>query len=113
VASHIEKAEELDILYTRTFDKGETFEPVVTIENANLNSRFESQLRPTPDNEIVYAVWNESDGTSTNAVAAVGTSIAAIVEVVSKSSDSGAFNLFYLMILGVLVVGIRALKPSK
>ena len=112
VATHIEQAEELDILYTRTFDKGETFEPVVTIENANLNSRFESQLRPTPDNEIVYAVWNESDGTSTNAVAAVGTSIAAIVEVVS-SSDSGAFNLFYLMILGVLVAGIRALKSSK
>jgi len=125
VASHIETAEELDILYTRTFDKGETFEPVVVIDNKNANSRYESQLRPTPDNETLYAVWNESDGTSTNAVAAVGTTIAEVVgdDVMSPydsvrltfnlGKSSGSMNLLYLMIAGVFVVAIRALKSSK
>ena len=64
VASHIEDPQDLDIFYTRSFNKGATFEPVVRVDNPNNMARFESQLRPTPDGLTVYAVWNEesSDG---------------------------------------------------
>ncbi len=64
VASHIEDPQDLDIFYTRSFDKGASFEPVVRVDNPNNMARFESQLRPTPDGLTVYAVWNEesSDG---------------------------------------------------
>ena len=52
--------EELEIYYTRTFDKGETYEPIVMVANSDpANRRFESQLRPTPDGQTVYAAWNE------------------------------------------------------
>ncbi|MDX1347886.1 MAG: choice-of-anchor O protein [Thiomicrorhabdus chilensis] len=98
VASHIEDAEDLDIFYTRSFDKGVTMEPVVRVDNPNGNSRFESQLRPTPSGETVYAVWNESDGTTTNAAFSVATSGDVTGEdpydglidgVTTKSSSSG------------------------
>lgn len=124
VASHIEEAEELDIIYTRTFDKGETFEPNVATDNATANSRFESQLRPTPDNQTLYAVWNESDGTVTDAVAAVGTTISETVdpELVEdaytnvleifglSSSGGGSLNLWYLLTLGIFVSASRLVK---
>lgn len=125
VASHIESPEELDIIYTRTFDKGETFEPLVVIDNPNANSRYESQLRPSPDNEILYAVWNETDGTSTNAVAAVGTTIAEVIadeeitptaydKVIAlfktSPSSGGAFNLWYLLALGIFPLAVRMIK---
>ena len=61
VASHIESAEELDIIYTRSFDKGLTFEPLVRIANEGGSGRYESQLRPTPDGKTLYAAWNEND----------------------------------------------------
>ncbi|MDG6773836.1 choice-of-anchor O protein [Thiomicrorhabdus sp. ZW0627] len=80
VATHIEDPVDLDIFYTRTFDKGATYEPVVRVANPDAKSRFESQLRPTPDGLTVYAVWNESDGTNTNAVASVATTTDAPVE---------------------------------
>jgi len=70
VASHIEDPEDLDIYYTRTFDKGTTFEPIVKVDNPNGVARFESQLRPTPDGQTLYAVWNEDNGTTVEAVSA-------------------------------------------
>lgn len=79
VASHIEDAEDLDIFYTRSFDKGETMEPVVRIENPNGAGRFESQLRPTPNGETVYAVWNESGEAGTESMASVATSVPASI----------------------------------
>ena len=59
VASHIEDPSDVDIFYTRSFDKGETFEPVVRVDNPDFAGRFESQLRPSPDGQTLYAVWNE------------------------------------------------------
>ncbi|MDG6777160.1 choice-of-anchor O protein [Thiomicrorhabdus sp. zzn3] len=78
VASHIEDAEDLDIYYTRSFDKGVTMEPVVRVDNPNGNARYESQLRPTPNGETVYAVWNETDGTNTEAAFSVATTTDAV-----------------------------------
>lgn len=121
---YIETPEDLDIIYTRTSDKGETFEPNVVIDNANANSRFESQLRPTPDNQTLYAVWNESDGTVTDAVAEVGTTISETVdpELVEdaytnvleifglSSSGAGSLSLWYLLTLGIFVSASRLVK---
>lgn len=73
VPSHIGGAQELDIFYTRTFDKGATFEPVVSVPNPAGNARFESQLRPTPGGDTVYMVWNEEG--SVNAMFSIGTTV--------------------------------------
>jgi len=69
VASHLEDPSDVDIFYTRSFDKGETMEPIVRIDNPDGSGRFESQLRPTPDGQTLYGVWNEekADG-SVNAM---------------------------------------------
>lgn len=102
VASHIEDPVDLDIFYTRTFDKGATYEPVVRVANPSGNSRYESQLRPTPDGLTLYAVWNESDGTTTNAMASVATTVDAPADAIdpydgllggSTSSSSGGCTL--------------------
>jgi len=68
--------EEEEIYYTRTFDKGDTFEPIVMVANSTpAHRRFESQLRPTPDGLTVYAAWNEIDATdAVDAVFSKGTS---------------------------------------
>jgi len=80
VASHIEEAEDLDIFYTRSFDKGVTYEPVVGVANPSGNARFESQLRLSPDGTKVYAAWNETDGVTTDAVYAEAVTVDAAVE---------------------------------
>ncbi|MEA1989656.1 MAG: choice-of-anchor O protein, partial [Pseudomonadota bacterium] len=69
VASHLEDPSDVDIFYTRSFDKGVTMEPIVRIDNPDASGRFESQLRPTPDAQTLYGVWNEekADG-SVNAM---------------------------------------------
>lgn len=71
VPSHIGGAQDLEIFYTRTFDKGATFEPVVAVPNPAGNARFESQLRPSPSGDTVYLAWNEEG--SVNAMFSVGT----------------------------------------
>ena len=72
VPEHLGGAEELDIYYTRTFDKGVTFEPVISVPNPDGVARFESQLRPTPDGQTVYMAWNENTATATNAMFSQG-----------------------------------------
>ncbi|WP_127471385.1 choice-of-anchor O protein [Thiomicrorhabdus aquaedulcis] len=98
VPTHIESPEDVDIMYTRSFDKGQTFEPVVSITNPEGVGRFESQLRPTPDGLTLYAAWNEStiDG-KTKAMIAVAETIDAPVPeplpAVATSSSSGGCSL--------------------
>jgi hypothetical protein len=58
---HLDAGEEFDIHYTRTNDKGETFEDITVVEGIGINNRYESQLRPTPAGNYVYSVWNEND----------------------------------------------------
>ncbi|WP_319558356.1 choice-of-anchor O protein [Thiomicrorhabdus sp.] len=90
VYSHIEDAEDLDIFYTRSFDKGNTMEPVVSVDNPNNRARYESQLRPTPDGQIVYAVWNETDGVTTEAAFAKAITTDAVVDDGSTSTSSSS-----------------------
>ncbi len=61
VYGHIGGSEEFDVYYTRTTDKGETFEEPVVVEGIGDNNRFESQLRPSPAGNIIWTVWNEAD----------------------------------------------------
>jgi len=68
VPEHLGGAEDLEIYYTRSFDKGANFEQVVSVPNPNSYARFESQLRPTPDAQTVHLVWNEDTGTATNSM---------------------------------------------
>jgi len=77
VPEHLGGAEDLEIYYTRTFDKGVTFEPVVTVANPTSDARFESQLRPSQDAETLYAAWNQESASGTNAMFSIGTTIAA------------------------------------
>ena len=57
--------EELDIVVTRTTDRGETYAPIVAIADGPAN-QYESQIRCTPDAETIHAVWQERiDGTTT------------------------------------------------
>ena len=64
VYGHIGESEENDIYYTRTTDKGVTFEEPSVVPNIGNNNRFESQLRPSPAGNIIWTVWNEKvDGT--------------------------------------------------
>lgn len=60
---HIGAGEEYDIHYTRTKDKGETFEDITVVPGfvEGIHNRFESQLRPTPAGNYVFSVWNEND----------------------------------------------------
>ncbi len=61
VYGHIGGSEEFDVYYTRTKDKGLTFEEPVVVEGVLANNRFESQLRPSPAGNIIWTVWNEAD----------------------------------------------------
>ena len=88
VPEHLGGAEELDIHYTRTFDKGATFEPVISVPNPNGYARFESQLRPTPDGTAVYMAWNESTDTATNAMFSEGLT-ETVPDTPTTSSSSG------------------------
>lgn len=64
VYSHVDRSVEGDISYTRTTDKGVTFEePTVLVPDIGINNRFESQLRPSPAGNILWSVWNEADNT--------------------------------------------------
>lgn len=58
---HIGGAIEGDIYYTRTNDKGETFNGISVVDGIETSNRFESQLRSTPAGNIVYTVWNEKN----------------------------------------------------
>jgi hypothetical protein len=72
VYQHIGGAKEGDIYYTRTRDKGETFEEPVVVPNIGDNdSRFESQLRPSPAGNTVWTVWNEGNDGGKHAVLSV------------------------------------------
>ncbi len=61
VYAHIGGSTEGDIYYSRTTDQGESFEEAVVVEGIDSNSRFESQLRPSPAGNIIWSVWNEAD----------------------------------------------------
>jgi hypothetical protein len=63
----VELAQPLDVLITRSFDQGATFEPVVPIA-ISTTAEFESQLRVTDDVGKVAAVWMDSDGDSTDVI---------------------------------------------
>lgn len=68
VYQHIGGSKEGDIYYTRTKNKGVSFDvPVVVPAIGADNSRFESQLRPSPAGNIIWTVWNESTPTGVNA----------------------------------------------
>ncbi len=60
VYGHIGGSEEFDVYYTRTKDKGLTFEAPVVVSGIGDNNRFESQLRPSPAGNIIWTVWNEA-----------------------------------------------------
>jgi hypothetical protein len=64
VYDHIGGARDLEIYFTRTTDKAASFEPVVIVPGRGENSRYESQLRPTPAGNVVYAVWGEQDSST-------------------------------------------------
>ncbi len=58
-------AVELDIIVTRTVDRGETYAPLVALADGPAN-QYESQIRCTPDAETIHAVWQERiDGVTT------------------------------------------------
>jgi hypothetical protein len=61
VYAHVGGSEEGDVYYTRTKDKGETFNGVAVVEGIGSSNRFESQLRSTPAGNIVFTVWNETN----------------------------------------------------
>ncbi|GAB6071108.1 hypothetical protein JCM30760_22050 [Thiomicrorhabdus hydrogeniphila] len=92
VATHLEDPSDVDIFYTRSFDKGETFEPVVRVENPDGAGRFESQLRPTPDGQTVYAVWNEEKDGKVEAIfsKAVTGEVTGVSAYASLLSDLGS-----------------------
>ena len=72
VYQHIGGSKEGDISYTRTRDKGNTFEAPVVVSGIGVNdSRFESQLRPSPAGNIVWTVWNEANAAGKHAVLSV------------------------------------------
>jgi len=129
VASHIEDAEDLDIMYTRSFDKGVTMEPVVRVANPDGNARYESQLRLSPSGDTVYAAWNEEFSTGTDAMFAVASNgpvtgsdpyeglydvvsddaadvvsedATEDVTSISKTSSGGGVGVFYALILALL-----------
>ena len=138
VASHVEEAQDLDIFYTRTFDNGATYEPVVRISNPDKNARFESQLRLTPDGQTVYSAWNETSTSGTDAMFAVGSNgpitgedpYEGLYDVVSeeetggvttvyKTTSGGSAGVFDSVLLPLLVgigigfVGLLGLRKAK
>jgi hypothetical protein len=72
VYEHIGGSKEGDIYYTRTRDKGLSFEEPVVVPGIGVNdSRFESQLRPSPAGNIIWTVWNEGASDGEHAVLSV------------------------------------------
>jgi hypothetical protein len=65
--------EDLTIYMTRTTDKGATYEPVVQVPTVATGAS-ESQLRPTPDGNKVFIVWNQT-GSTTEAMFSAGTPV--------------------------------------
>ena len=127
VPEHLGGAEDLEIYYTRTFDKGVTYEPVVTIANPASNARFESQLRPSQDGQTLYAAWNEYTGTETNAMFSIGTSVTAPAPAPTPAASSGGggggctYNaeakldptLPALLVLALSYLGLRRRKNQQ
>lgn len=64
VYDHIGGSVEGDIYYTRTTDKGLTYEPIEVVADGLDHNRYESQLRSTPAGNYVFTVWNDYDITS-------------------------------------------------
>ena len=60
VYEHIGGAVDLDIFITRTTDRGASFEPMQVLA-ADPLPELESQIRPTPDGNTVFAVWNREN----------------------------------------------------
>jgi len=59
VYSHIGGSVEGDIYYTRTTDKGISYEPIEVVADGIDHNRYESQLRSTPAGNYVFTVWND------------------------------------------------------
>lgn len=76
VYDHIGGSVEGDIYYTRTRDKGETYNGISVVEGIGTSNRYECQLRSTPAGNIVTTVWNENnnDKGGTYAMLSVSTS---------------------------------------
>ena len=113
VPEHLGGAEELDIYYTRSFDKGVTFEPVISVPNPNGVARFESQLRPTPDGQTVYMAWNENTSTATNAMFSQGLTetvpdepVAVSAAPVAAESSSDGILGFSWITAGLVALGL-------
>jgi hypothetical protein len=112
VYAHIGGAVEGDIYYTRTKDKGVTFNGVSIVEGIGTSNRYESQLRSTPAGNIIWTVWNEANNDVGGEYAMLSTSTSEdAVTVASPSSDGGSsFSVndnisLMAMIFGFLTIG--------
>lgn len=114
VYAHIGGAVEGDIYYTRTKDKGVTFNGVSVVEGIGASNRYESQLRSTPAGNIIWTVWNEANNDAglggEYSMLSTSTSEDAVT-VTSPSSDGGSsFSVndnmsLMAMIFGFLTIG--------
>ena len=115
VYAHIGGSVEGDIYYTRTKDKGETFNGISVVEGIGNSNRYESQLRSTPAGNFVWTVWNETNNdvggsysmlsVSTSEDEVAEATVAAVAST-SSSKFSATDNIsLILMILGLLGIG--------
>ncbi len=94
VREQVGGAVDLDLFITRTTDKGQTFEPVQTLAGV-VDEEFESQIRPTPAGNMLYAVWNQDGPSGTESEFTMGTATfipEADVALTASASDTSVRN---------------------
>ena len=104
----------LDLYATRTSDRGETYEPVITIAEGGVatddNENGESQLRTPPDGSKIYITWMQTAALETEAVFASGTPIE-VADGLSSDNNGGGCSVtpnasFDPLLLSVLVIPV-------
>ncbi|MEX1367236.1 MAG: choice-of-anchor O protein [Nannocystaceae bacterium] len=68
---HLGPGADLDLFVTRTTDRGQSYEPVQLLAAGADAEELESQLRPTPDGDRLFAVWNQEIDGAADALFAV------------------------------------------
>lgn len=70
---HLGPGPDLDLFVTRSTNEGASYEEVQLLAAGGKVEELESQLRPTPDGNRLFAVWNASMDGATDALFAVAT----------------------------------------
>lgn len=108
----LDTSQDLDILITRSSDSAKSFAPPLILAGGDV-AQGEAQLRPTPDGNRLFAVWNatDADGSNIRFVSGNGYEASAGCAVNPRSGFDPVLPL--LLLSGVTYAGLRRRNDRK